>query len=67
MTAEMVLEHFESLSPEEKQKVQEFIIHYQEERSLPTAARIPNLHPDSMIMASDFDAPLPEEFWAKEL
>ena len=28
-----------------------------------TFRRVPNLHPGSMIMAPDFDAPLPDEFW----
>ena len=27
-------------------------------------ARIPGLHPGSFVVADDFDAPLPDEFWA---
>jgi antitoxin (DNA-binding transcriptional repressor) of toxin-antitoxin stability system len=25
--------------------------------------RMPGLHPGAMVMADDFDAPLPDEFW----
>jgi antitoxin (DNA-binding transcriptional repressor) of toxin-antitoxin stability system len=30
----------------------------------PTAARKPGLHPGAMTAAPDFDAELPDEFWA---
>jgi antitoxin (DNA-binding transcriptional repressor) of toxin-antitoxin stability system len=36
-------------------------------RLLPLGAartRIPGLHPGSITVADDFDAPLPEDFWA---
>ena len=29
-------------------------------------ARVPNLHPDAFVMADDFDAALPDEFWLGE-
>jgi hypothetical protein len=30
------------------------------------AARVPGLHPGSFVIADDFDAPMPDEFWLGE-
>jgi antitoxin (DNA-binding transcriptional repressor) of toxin-antitoxin stability system len=30
---------------------------------VPGGLRIPGLHPGAMVMAPDFDDPLPDEFW----
>lgn len=30
-----------------------------------SARRVPGLHPGSMEVSDDFDAPLPDEFWAR--
>lgn len=32
----------------------------------PVAKRVPGLHPGAIETTHDFDAPLPDEFWANE-
>jgi hypothetical protein len=63
MDVEMIIKQLESLTPEEKRQVQGFIQNHQDESTSMMALRKPNLHPDAMKIAPDFDAPLPEEFW----
>ena len=63
MDVEMVIKQLESLTPEEKRQVQDFIQDHQDETTSMMAKRKPNLHPGAMKIAPDFDAPLPEEFW----
>jgi hypothetical protein len=63
MSVEAVIKQIESLTPEEKRQVQDFILEHPDNTASAMTSRKPNLHPDAMTMAPDFDAPLPEEFW----
>ena len=63
MSAETVIKQIKDLSPDEKWQVRQFILDEQSGKNGTEQPRKPNLHPDAMEMASDFDAPLPNEFW----
>ena len=65
MNAATVIKQFESLPPDEKRKVRQFVLGAQAgtNGAAKGVARKPDLHPGAMEMASDFDAPLSEGFW----
>lgn len=65
MSVESVIKQIESLTQSEKQQVQDFIMQQNDTPHVPSC-RVPNLHPDSMKTAPDFDAPLGDEFWLGE-
>jgi hypothetical protein len=66
MSAEAFIKQIENLTPEEMRKVQAFILEHSEVPAISPLSRKPNLHPNAMNMSSDFDAPLPNEFWLDE-
>ena len=64
MSAETVINQIMKLSPDEKSKVHQFVLDEQiDQNGNSKNSRKPNLHPDAMTIASDFNAPLSDEFW----
>jgi hypothetical protein len=55
----------DELSPEELKKLLLHVAERLERASQPSISkpRVAGLHPGAIVMAADFDAPLPDEFW----
>lgn len=66
MTAKVVIEQIEKLSPTERERILAYL-HGNDikEKSENAKAQAPvaGLHPGAMEMTPEFDEPLPENFW----
>ncbi len=68
MSAQEIVAELPSLSAEDRERIAKALRDLEEKErvgssSPPQEARTSNLHPGAMIMAPDFDDPLPDEFW----
>ena len=68
MSAQEILAELPSLSAEDRGRIAKALRDMEEKDGADSFStlqepRIPNLHPGAMIMAPDFDDPLPDEFW----
>ena len=68
MSTQDILAELSRLSAQEREQIAKALRDLERKESEDPAAsleepRTPNLHPDAMIMAPDFDDPLPDEFW----
>ena len=63
-TVDKIIEQAQDLSQADQLLLIERLVQSLRKEATPAIKeRIPNLHPGAFIMAEDFDAPLPDEFW----
>ena len=68
MSTQEILAELPRLSIEERERIAKALRDLEEKERLNSSSagqepRIANLHPGAMVMAPDFDDPLPDDFW----
>ena len=53
----------DALPPEEVELLMQHLAERVRRKPLPTGERVAGMHPGAWVLAPDFDAPLPDEFW----